>query len=43
MQFFKIENYTYAVTQYALAALRDVIGEIELDTLFFEREEYLQN
>ena len=34
----KVENYSYAVSQYALAALRDVIGGVELDTLLSERE-----
>lgn len=34
----KVENYTYAVSQYALAALRDIIGGVELDTLLTERE-----
>jgi len=34
----KVENYTYAVSQYALAALRDTIGGVELDTLLTERE-----
>ncbi len=34
----KVENYPYAVAQYALAALRDVIGGVELDTLLTERE-----
>ncbi len=34
----KVENYPYAVSQYALAALRDVIGGVELDTLLTERE-----
>lgn len=34
----KIQNYTYAVAQYAQAALRDVIGGVELDTLLTERE-----
>jgi regulator of protease activity HflC (stomatin/prohibitin superfamily) len=34
----KIEDYSYAVSQYALAALRDVIGGVELDTLLSERE-----
>jgi regulator of protease activity HflC (stomatin/prohibitin superfamily) len=33
-----IKDYTLAVSQYAQAALRDVIGEIELDTLLSERE-----
>jgi len=34
----KVENYQYAVSQYALAALRDIIGGVELDTLLAERE-----
>jgi regulator of protease activity HflC (stomatin/prohibitin superfamily) len=34
----KIENYPYAVSQYALAALRDIIGGVELDILLTERE-----
>jgi len=34
----KIENYPYAVSQYALAALRDIVGGVELDTLLTERE-----
>lgn len=34
----KVENYPYAVSQYALAALRDIIGGVELDTLLTERE-----
>lgn len=34
----KIENYHYATSQYALAALRDIIGGVELDTLLTERE-----
>ena len=34
----KVENYSYAVAQYALAALRDIIGGVELDTLLTERE-----
>jgi regulator of protease activity HflC (stomatin/prohibitin superfamily) len=34
----KVENYPYAVSQYALAALRDTIGGGELDTLLTERE-----
>ncbi|MDO8424349.1 MAG: slipin family protein [bacterium] len=34
----KVENYPYAVSQYALAALRDVIGSGELDILLTERE-----
>jgi regulator of protease activity HflC (stomatin/prohibitin superfamily) len=34
----KVEKYRYAVTQYALAALRDTIGGVELDTLLTERD-----
>ena len=34
----KVEKYAYAVSQYALAALRDIIGGGELDTLLTERE-----
>jgi regulator of protease activity HflC (stomatin/prohibitin superfamily) len=34
----KVKNYPYAVSQYALAALRDIIGGVELDTLLTERE-----
>jgi len=34
----KVENYRYAVSQYALAALRDVIGGVDLDTLLVERD-----
>jgi regulator of protease activity HflC (stomatin/prohibitin superfamily) len=34
----KIQNYEYAVSQYAQAALRDVIGGVELDTLLTERQ-----
>ncbi len=34
----KVENYSYAVSQYALAALRDIIGGVEFDTLLTERE-----
>ncbi|MBU1045625.1 slipin family protein [Patescibacteria group bacterium] len=35
----KVENYRYAVSQYALAALRDIIGGVELDALLTERED----
>lgn len=38
----KIQNYSYAVAQYAQAALRDVIGGVELDTLLTERQELAQ-
>lgn len=34
-----IQNYMYAVNQYAQTALRDVIGGVELDTLLASREE----
>src|SRR4030043_1063607 len=34
----KIQDYTYAITQYAQTALRDVIGGVELDTLLPERQ-----
>jgi len=34
----KIENYSYATSQYALAAMRDIVGGVELDTLLTERE-----
>lgn len=37
-----IQNYTVAVGQYAQAALRDVIGGIELDPLLSEREKVAQ-
>jgi len=35
--FLKIQNYSFAISQYAQAALRDVIGGVELDTLLTER------
>ncbi len=34
-----IKDFTLAVSQYAQAALRDIIGGIELDTLLSEREQ----
>src|SRR3989344_1464336 len=34
----KIQDYTYAISQYAQTALRDVIGGVELDTLLGERQ-----
>jgi regulator of protease activity HflC (stomatin/prohibitin superfamily) len=37
-----IKDYTLAVSQYAQAALRDIIGGIELDTLLSEREQISQ-
>jgi len=39
----KIRDYTYAVSQYAQTALRDIIGEIDLDTLLTEREKIASN
>src|SRR5690606_2618527 len=38
-----IQDYTLAVSQYAQAVLRDVIGNVELDTLLSEREETAQS
>lgn len=38
----KIQNYSYAVSQYAQAALRDVIGGVELDTLLMARQDLAQ-
>ncbi len=35
----KIQDYVYAVSQYAQTALRDVIGSITLDSLLTKREE----
>src|SRR5690606_29066902 len=32
-------NYTYATAQFAQAALRDVVGNVELDDLLAKREE----
>lgn len=34
----KIQDFSYAVSQYAQTALRDVIGGVELDTLLTERQ-----
>ncbi len=34
----KIQNYSFAISQYAQAALRDVIGGVELDALLTERD-----
>ncbi|MCX6764583.1 MAG: slipin family protein [Candidatus Nealsonbacteria bacterium] len=34
----KIEDYRYATSQYALAAMRDIVGGVELDILLTERE-----
>lgn len=35
----KVQNYAYAMSQYAQAALRDVIGGLTLDQLLAEREQ----
>ena len=35
----KVQNYTFAMAQYALASLRDVVGGMTLDQLLSEREE----
>ena len=35
----KIQDYYYAVTQYAQTALRDVVGGVDLDALLTEREQ----
>ncbi len=35
----KIQDYGYAITQYAETALRDVIGSMSLDSVLAEREE----
>jgi len=35
----KIQDYTFAVSQYAQTALRDVIGGVELDTLLTARQQ----
>ncbi len=35
----KVQNYGYAISQYAQTSLRDVIGQMSLDQLLVEREE----
>lgn len=35
----QVQNYSYAMSQYALAALRDVVGGMTLDQLLSEREQ----
>lgn len=39
----KIQDYAFAVTQYAQTALRDVIGGVELDTLLTERQKIAED
>ncbi len=36
--YLKVQDYSYAISQYAQAALRDVIGGVELDSLLTERD-----
>lgn len=38
----KVKDYTYAISQYAMAGLRDVIGGVELDELLNAREKIAQ-
>jgi regulator of protease activity HflC (stomatin/prohibitin superfamily) len=35
----KVKDFSYAITQYAQTALRDVIGGVELDSLLTERQQ----
>ncbi len=39
----EVEEYKFAITQLAQAALRDVCGKVELDTILSRREEMGQN
>ena len=39
----EVEEYNFAITQLAQAALRDVCGKVELDTILSKREEMGQN
>lgn len=39
----EVEHYSFAITQLAQAALRDVCGKVELDTILSKREEIGQN
>lgn len=39
----EVEEYSFAITQLAQAALRDVCGKVELDTILSKREEMGQN
>ena len=34
----EVEEYTFAITQLSQAALRDVCGKVELDTILSKRE-----
>ena len=39
----EVEEYNFAITQLSQAALRDVCGKVELDTILSKREEMGQN
>ena len=39
----EVEEYKFAITQLAQAALRDVCGKVELDTILSKREEMGKN
>lgn len=39
----KVQDYVYSISQYALGALRDVIGGVELDVLLTQREKISEN
>lgn len=39
----EVEDFTFAITQLAQAALRDVCGKVELDTILSKREEMGKN
>jgi regulator of protease activity HflC (stomatin/prohibitin superfamily) len=39
----EVEEYNFAITQLAQAALRDVCGKVELDTILSKREEMGKN
>lgn len=39
----EVEEYTFAITQLSQAALRDVCGKVELDTILSKREEIGKN
>ncbi|GAA4268124.1 slipin family protein [Hyunsoonleella aestuarii] len=43
MAVLEVEEYTFAITQLSQAALRDVCGKVELDTILSKREEMGKN
>ena len=43
MAVLEVEEYNFAITQLSLAALRDVCGKVELDTILSKREEMGKN